>query len=172
MKKVIRLTESDLVRLVKRVVKESEENNSVEVAQEVVSQLSDDQISQLKKQINRMGPERFLSKFESAVGCLSQHSINEDEESDIENKLQSAEQYCGIGVMVTLAGLTMVALGQDYSTGNQIADVGMAIFSLLMSAGGPGLFIKGLRMHKKYGPEKERINREKDREWRNKRGLK
>ena len=86
MKKVIRLTESDLVRLVKRVVKESEENNSVEVAQEVVSQLSDDQISQLKKQINRMGPERFLSKFESAVDCLSQHSINEDEESDIENK--------------------------------------------------------------------------------------
>ena len=98
--------------------------------------------------------------------------MKSNEESYIKDKLLWADQFCYVGVMVIIGGLTMFALGQDYSSGNQIVDICLVIVSLLMLGGGVGLFIKGYGMSKKYGPEKERIDREKDKEWRTKRGSK
>jgi effector-binding domain-containing protein len=76
MKKVVRLTESDLTRIVKKVIRENEEERAIEdVAKFVFDKLSKEDIISIGNLYNKLGHNKFEDTVEDVV---SDDLVNED----------------------------------------------------------------------------------------------
>ena len=83
MKKIVRLKESDLVRLVKRVIKEQEESISVEeIKHKLLDELPDTKIMTLGKLLRNLGHEEFVElAMDAAEEAIGSSSIEESEKT-------------------------------------------------------------------------------------------
>jgi len=116
MKKIVRLTESDLTRIVKRVIKEEENNNmmankvenliekpKVEMKlEDIYSQLTDEEKEELKMTLDNLGIDETSSanevhsKIENAFSDnMMGGEMSEEEDSDLRQK--AAKIMHGIG---------------------------------------------------------------------------
>jgi hypothetical protein len=78
MGKVIRLTESDLTNIVKRVIRENEEQKvASEIKQEIIQTLSNDDLLFLGKLYNKLGKEGFEETVEDEVELQFSEEVNE-----------------------------------------------------------------------------------------------
>jgi hypothetical protein len=78
MGKVIRLTESDLTNIVKRVIRENEEQKvASEIKQEIIQTLSNDDLLFLGKLYNKLGKEGFEETVEDEVELQVSEEVNE-----------------------------------------------------------------------------------------------
>jgi hypothetical protein len=80
MAKIIRLTESDLNRLVKRVILENEKEQIKDIAQEIASRLNPRQIGAIKRELKIGGKMGLAKKLEMAVNCSNSETLQEDED--------------------------------------------------------------------------------------------
>ncbi len=83
MKKIVRLTESDLVRLVKRIIKEGEESMSVEeIKHNILDEFSEKKIMTLGKIMKNLGREKFMElAIDAAEEAVGSTSIEESEKT-------------------------------------------------------------------------------------------
>ena len=79
MAKIIRLTESDLNRLVKRVLFENEKEQIKDIAQEIANRLNPRQISAIKRELKIGGEMGLAKKLEMAVNCSNSETLQEEE---------------------------------------------------------------------------------------------
>ena len=78
MGKVIRLTESDLTNIVKRVIRENEEQKvESEIKQEIIQTLSNDDLLFLGKLYNKLGKEGFEDTVEDEIESQFSEEVNE-----------------------------------------------------------------------------------------------
>jgi hypothetical protein len=76
--KVIRLTESNLVNIVKRVIRENEEQKvASEIKQEIIQTLSNDDLLFLGKLYNKLGKKGFEETVEDEVESQFSEEVNE-----------------------------------------------------------------------------------------------
>jgi hypothetical protein len=80
MAKIIRLTESDLTRLVKRVLFENEKEQINDIAQEIANRLNPRQISAIKRELKIGGKMGLAKKLEMAVNCSNSETLQEEED--------------------------------------------------------------------------------------------
>lgn len=104
MKKIIRLTENDLSRIVRRVIKENEEDwissssemdlesdyskvelekMALEQAEDSTNSLSKEEMEILNNFINSVSPEEFTELIEDEINNLGLGPITEDEKEDL-----------------------------------------------------------------------------------------
>ena len=94
MKKIIKLTESDLARIVKRVIREEEsaKEEKVEMAKEVISDiLKPSEIEFLKQKFEEEGKEGFKDEVVAAVKDVE--SVNNGELSEDDMGNMSEDEY-------------------------------------------------------------------------------
>jgi hypothetical protein len=82
MAKIIRLTESDLTRLVKRVLFENEKEQIKDIAQEIANRLNPIQIGAIKRELKIGGKMGLAKKLEMAVNCSNSETLQEEEEDE------------------------------------------------------------------------------------------
>lgn len=80
MGKIIRLTESDLNRLVKRVLFENEKEQMKDIAQEIANRLNPRQISAIKHELKIGGKMGLAKKLEMAFNCSNSETLQEEED--------------------------------------------------------------------------------------------
>ena len=84
MGKIIRLTESDLNRLVKRVLFENEKEQMKDIAQEIANRLNPRQIDAIKRELKIGGKMGLAKKLEMAVNCSNSETLQEEEDENDE----------------------------------------------------------------------------------------
>lgn len=84
MAKIIRLTESDLTRLVKRVIFENEKEQIKDIAQEIADRLDPRQIAAIKRELKIGGKMGLAKKLEMAVDCSNSETLQEQEDENDE----------------------------------------------------------------------------------------
>ena len=73
MKKIVRLTESDLARIVKRVIREQEETDSVEME---IENVDENDTKGLERIINKLGSDvKKMTKNNEFMRMLKKHSM-------------------------------------------------------------------------------------------------
>jgi hypothetical protein len=91
MAKIIRLTESDLNRLVKRVILENEKEQIKDIAQEIASRLNPRQINAIKHELKIGGKIGLAKKLEMAFNCSNSETLQEEEDEYDITKLSDDE---------------------------------------------------------------------------------
>jgi|688.fasta_scaffold439149_2 hypothetical protein len=116
MKKIVRLTESDLIKLVKRVVKESEggemdskKEKAIEVIQDI---LKPSEIEFLKKEFKNLGKEGFKDEVEYVMSVDESGELGEEEEmSEKEYKLRHIiDKIITKGGVLSMLGVVPAAM--------------------------------------------------------------
>ena len=88
MKKIIRLTESDLARIVKRVIREQEETDSVEMD---IENVDENDAKGLERIIDKLGDGiRRMKKHNKFMRMLRKHSMRSPK---IKKALMDCEKY-------------------------------------------------------------------------------
>ena len=87
MKKVVRLTESDLVRIVKRVISEQTKNGPVAIPKNAEIKIDDSVIQDAKKMginlLNKETPKTFLEKINNSKIGINAFHVKQDYEFPI-----------------------------------------------------------------------------------------
>jgi len=163
MKKIIRLTESDLNRMVKRIIREQSEEAVMDavihspriehVAEKVVSEMSPKELNSIKNAFSLLGvsPSSSFSEVKSAVENLGLES-NDSEEMTEQEKM-STKKKLWHSVKVGLLGMGIINAGLFFTPFSMIIDklleldpsnqdsmeVSFMISALLIIIGGRGL---------------------------------
>jgi hypothetical protein len=150
MKKIVRLTESDLIKLVKRVVKESEggemdskKEKAVEVIQDI---LKPSEIEFLKKEFQNLGKEGLKDEVEYVMSVDESGELGEEEEmSEKEYKLRHIVNKL-IKKGGVLAALGIVPAAMFLGGG---AAVGLGVAALVSTLAGDSAFFGKKGLHYK-----------------------
>ena len=153
MKKIIRLTENDLTRIVKRVIKEEEmaQEEKVEAAKEAISDiLNPSEIEFLKQKFQEDGKEGFKDEVVAAVKDVKGAESGELSEEDMGNMSEDEYKLRSIvhkiikkGSVLAMAGVVpaMMFVGGP-------AAIGLGIAALL------GMTLKDAAFYKRGGYDK------------------
>ena len=118
MKKIIRLTESQLTSIVKRVISENMKSEMIDnVKNEIIQSISKEDLIFLGKMYNELGPEEFkdiaqdVIENEDSQGELSEISFRVKDSSDIE-KIKKLKELIGQISIISLPLTTAAGIGQ------------------------------------------------------------
>jgi len=162
MSRIVRLTESDLIKLVKRVIKEAEENDTMSIAKDILSKMSDRQISQLKNELQELGVKGFASKLKQAYDCVSRNEMMESEEDpELKRKLELPRSCRDFGVVLAIV-TSPIMWGLPWEVGPQTPDwfeLALNIAGIVLPTVGFGMTLGGNQWEKnvmnKYKKEKK-----------------
>ena len=122
MKKVIRLTESDLTKIIRRVIREQETESSIEdvlnsprlekAAENVVDQMSSEDLKNLKNAFSTLGvsPSSSFGEIKNAVENLQQDMNDSDELTEDEEMSQKKKTWLKVKGALFLLGIGNAAL--------------------------------------------------------------
>ena len=138
MKKIIKLTESDLTRIVKRVISENTESEMIDnVKNEIIQSISKEDLMFLGKMYSELGAEQFkditkdVIEDENVEGELSEISFKVTNTSEIE-KINKLKELIG---QIALLGIPFSALGTYNQYNREVPDEsGVLMFGIITAA--------------------------------------
>ena len=138
MKKIIKLTESDLTRIVKRVISENMESEMIDnVKNEITQSISKEDLMFLGKMYSELGAEQFkditkdVIEDEKVEGELSEISFKVTNTSEIE-KINKLKELIG---QIALAGIPFSSLAAYNQYNREVPDEsGVLIFGIITAA--------------------------------------
>ena len=138
MKKIIKLTESDLTRIVKRVISENMESEMIDnVKNEIIQSISKEDLMFLGKMYSELGAEQFkditkdVIEDENVEGELSEISFKVTNTSEIE-KINKLKELIG---QIALLGIPFSALGTYNQYNREVPDEsGVLMFGIITAA--------------------------------------
>lgn len=141
MKKIVRLTESELVHLVKRIIKEGEESMSVEeIKHNILDEFSEKKIMTLGKIMKNLGREKFIElAMDAAEEAVGSTSIEESEKT-------KAAMYMAAATGEILSLITVLPVGMYSVQEDNLVPLIVEVLVYLASIGTQSLTRpKGLR---------------------------
>lgn len=93
MKKIIRLTERDITRIVRRVIKENETSNECEKLLSDMEYVFSDYMSMLQTSPNEIDPEEFYDEVETELGGFIDFAIGNDCDDYIIKDMEESYGY-------------------------------------------------------------------------------
>ena len=138
MKKIIKLTESDLTRIVKRVISENMESEMIDnVKNEIIQSISKEDLMFLGKMYSELGAEQFkditkdVIEDEKVEGELSEISFKVTNTSEIE-KINKLKELIG---QIALAGIPFSSLAAYNQYNREVPDEsGVLMFGIITAA--------------------------------------
>ena len=138
MKKIVRLTESQLTSIVKRVISENMESEMIDnVKNEIIQSISKEDLIFLGKMYNELGPEEFkditqdVIENEDSQGELSEISFRVKNSSDIE-RINKLKELIG---QISMAALPLTAAAGIGQMNREVPDEsGVLMFGIISAA--------------------------------------